>query len=132
MSVPTHWVGKKSLLPMPNPGEPTVLPVRDQNGNDTTLRLEVRLPTQDQRHYNPRPVFMFEEWRDLVDAYDLKKGESVYFWREGGYLRVKVHTPPRYITSLFGINIYGWRRYHVDATGNCIYMCSRALMMTRS
>ena len=106
MSVPTHWVGRKSLLPMPNPAEPTVLPVRDQNGNDTTLRLAVRPHKEGQQSYHMKPVFMFKEWSAFVSAYDLKKGESIYFWWEGGYLRVKARVPPRYIIDLFGINLF--------------------------
>ncbi|GMN28667.1 hypothetical protein TIFTF001_051679 [Ficus carica] len=96
MSVPIHWVeGERRLLPTPIPGVPVVLPVRDQKGNDTTLRL-----ARSQRE----PYFMSKEWRALVDAYDLKKGDRVYFWWEGNFLRVKVRTSP-YKIMLFGVCI---------------------------
>ncbi|GMN64351.1 hypothetical protein TIFTF001_033419 [Ficus carica] len=78
MSVPIHWVeGERRFLPMPIPGGPVVLPVRDQNGNDTTLRLAVRSPTEGQKSYHMKPVFMFKEWSALVAAFNLKKDPHV-------------------------------------------------------
>ncbi|GMN22980.1 hypothetical protein TIFTF001_040377 [Ficus carica] len=122
MSVPIHWVeGERRFLPTPIPGGPVVLPVRDQNGNDTILRLAVRSPTEGQKSYHMKPVFMFKEWSALVASFNLKKGESAYFWWEGGYLRIKVRAPPRLKSAL-----------HLDHVIRCLHRCPHQRLTTLS